>query len=73
MKLASHRDEATERQYATTTPGAPIGNALRVASRVRSAYAALRYAPTSPQRINHPDHIANTNPNTSPRQIEAHP
>ncbi len=42
---------ALESQNATATPGAPIGNALHVASRVRSAYAALRYAPASTQGV----------------------
>ena len=57
---SSNHKRALETQNGTATPGALIGNALRVASRVRSAYTALRY-------------VANITPNTSPRQISAPP
>ena len=51
---------AARNDEAAATFGGSIGNAFRVASRVRSAYTALRY-------------VANINPNTSPRQIAAPP
>ncbi|WP_445011775.1 hypothetical protein [Vreelandella stevensii] len=44
---ASRPDYASKRQNATATRRAFIGNAPRVASRVRSAYTALRGGDTA--------------------------